>query len=45
MKQPYIKHTWVDDENHPLKGYPQDELEFVEENDLENFTKLKKLVY
>ena len=31
MKQPHIKHTWIDDENHYLKGYPQDELEFVDE--------------
>lgn len=32
MKQPHIKHIWIDDENHPLKGYPVDELEFVEES-------------
>jgi len=32
VKQPHIKHTWIDDDNHPLKGYPQDKLEFVEES-------------
>jgi len=31
MKQPHIKHTWVDDENHLLKGYPVDELELIDE--------------
>ena len=32
MKQIHIKHTWVDDEDHPLKGYPVDEMEVVEES-------------
>ena len=35
MKQPRTKHTWIDDENHPLKGYPIDELDFIEETWLE----------
>jgi len=35
MKQPRTKHTWIDDDNHPLKGYPIDELDFIEETWLE----------
>lgn len=35
MKQPHTKHTWVDDDNHPLKGYPMGELDFIEETWLE----------
>ena len=32
MKQIQVKHTWVDDENHHLKGYSVDEMELVEES-------------
>lgn len=45
MKQPHIKHNWVDDENHPLKGYPVDELVFVEETWWQIITrKIRELV-